>query len=79
MGVRSLIIIEDTDLTFPLSVVDLEVDVVDGEAAVALHHRHAVLAREKTHRLRNNICQAFRSGAMLPFERNDPFLFGKCC
>ena len=57
-----------THLTFPLAVVDLEVDVADGEAAVALHHRHAVLAREKTHRLRNNICQAFRSGAMQPFE-----------
>ena len=41
-----------THLTFPLAVVDLEVDVADGEAAVALHHRHAVLAREETHRLR---------------------------
>ena len=41
-----------THLTFPLAVVDLEVDVADGEAAVALHHRHAVLAREEAHRLR---------------------------
>ena len=40
-------------LTFPLSVVDLEVDVADGEAAVPLHHGHAVLAGEEAHRLRN--------------------------
>ena len=42
-----------TNLTFPFSVVDLEVDVADGEAAVPLHHGHAVLAGEEAHRLRN--------------------------
>ena len=40
-------------LAFPLAVVYLEVDVADGEAAVPLHHGHAVLAGEEAHRLRN--------------------------
>ena len=39
------------NLTFPFSIVNLEVDIADREAAVPLHHGHAVLAGEEAHRL----------------------------
>ena len=60
-------------LAFPLSVVDLEVDVADGEAAVPLHHCHAVLAREEAHRLKNVKCHE-QDGTTEDVRRKRPSL-----